>query len=310
MTLDGEVVIGSRPPSRASIFFDPGVRFVGAPAGTLLPAVWLTGANLNLYGGDVSGLGNDCIRVSAASGAPAGPTNLRWWGVKAHDCGGGGISVFGAGYPNVNIDISADVSRVGIDLSHDPHPEKGAGTHAAYIGGGNAFTSGQFAVYAHGTSSCSGGVQVGSMLQNSKLWVHARNLLWNAQRETGGNAIQIWGDQNSNVTVEDVEAYNIAGHVVQTTGMWQGLNSNIVVRYGRGELTLRNPHEGSGNYVPCRTLACYGSRAEGVPTKTSSGPHLPGVPCKPCRRGLERSGRGRPGVDATMTESRRNASVA
>jgi hypothetical protein len=250
MTLSGEVVIDAKPSRGASIFFDSGVRFTGAAPGSLLPAVWLSGLNLNLYGGDISGLGNDCIRISARSGDKTGPTNLRWWGVKAHDCAGAGLSVFGDSLPNVNLDISAEVWNVGLDLSLDPHGEKGAGIHGAYLGGGNAATSGQFTIYTHDIWNCSGDVQIGSMLQGARLWVRARNLLWRAGRETGGNAIQIWGDQNQNVTIQDVEAQNITGHVVQTGGMWQGDNLNIVIRYGRGVATLLNPREGTEKYVP------------------------------------------------------------
>jgi hypothetical protein len=250
MTLSGEVVIHAKPTRTASIFFDTGVRFTGTEAGTRLPAVWLSGANLNLYGGDVSGLGNDCIRISAHSGDTTGPTNLRWWGVRAHDCAGAGLSVFGTSLPNVNLDISAEIWNVGLDLSLDPHNDKGAGIHAAYLGGGEAATSGQFSIYAHDISNCSGDVQIGSMLQGSQVWVRARNLLWRAESETGGNSIQIWGDQNQNVTIQDVEAQNITGHVVQTGGMWQGDNTNIVVEYARGASTLLNPHEGATKYVP------------------------------------------------------------
>jgi hypothetical protein len=255
MTLSGEVVINAKPSRTSSIFFDSGVRFTGTGPGTRLPAVWLSGANLDLYGGDVSGLGNDCIRISAGSNDTTGPTNLRWWGVRAHDCGGTGLSVFGTSLPTVNLDISAEIWNVGLDLSLDPHPEKGAGLHAAYLGGGNAATSGQFAIYAHDTSNCSGDVQIGSMLQNAQVWVRARNLSWRAEHETGGNAIQIWGDQNQDDTIQDVEAQNITGHVVETGGMWQGDNANIVVKYGRGSFTLLNPREGTKKYVPFPAVA-------------------------------------------------------
>src|SRR5262249_30297947 len=67
LPLDGEVVCGAKPSSLVEIHFDAGVHFTGAPAGSQLPAVWIHGSNLALYGGDVSNLGNDCVRVQPAS---------------------------------------------------------------------------------------------------------------------------------------------------------------------------------------------------------------------------------------------------
>lgn len=248
MTLSGEVVFGQKLSSPADIHFDTGVYFTGAAAGTSLPAVWIHGSNLRLYGGNVSGLGNDCVKVSASSSDSSGPSNIRWWGVKLHDCGGNGFSAQGAGYPNTNLDIQAEVWNAGRTLSLDPHAVKGTGLHGAYIGGGNAPTSGRFIFYVHDQPT-GAAVQAGSNLQNSDLWIRAERLTWAGTAGMAGNAFQPWGGNDRNVVVHDLEVYDVTGHAVFDESLTGG---SVTVQYARSSGVTLSPAYQSSSYVTCQ----------------------------------------------------------
>jgi hypothetical protein len=248
MTLSGEIVFGQKLSAPADIHFDAGVYFTGTAAGTKLPAVWIHGSNLRLYGGDVSGLGNDCVKVSAASSDSSGPSNIRWWGVKLHDCGANGFAAQGAGYPNTNLDIQAEIWNAGRTLALDPHAVKGTGLHGAYIGGGNAPTTGRFIFYVHDQPT-GAAVQAGSNLQDSDLWIRAERLTWSGTAGLAGNAFQPWGGSNKAVVVHELQVSDVTGHALFDESLTGG---SVTVQYARASGVKLSPAYESSSYVTCQ----------------------------------------------------------
>jgi hypothetical protein len=251
MTITGEVTMGQRLSAPASIYFDKGVRFTGPPDGSNRPAIWLDASNLRLYGGEVSNVAQDCVRVQAGSADASGPTNIRWWGVRIHDCAGTGFSVQGTFYPNTGLDIQADIWACGQNLNLDPHPEKGTGLHGVYLGGGSTVSSGTFVFYVHDQAT-GAAVSIGPNLQSSRIWVEARRISFHATYQVAGNAVQFWGNNNSNVTVEDIQANELAGRVVETDGLTGG--SGIVIDRALGAAIGLSPAYRLGSFVTC--VAC------------------------------------------------------
>jgi hypothetical protein len=249
MTLSGEIVFGQKLSAPAEIHFDAGVKFTGTAAGTLLPAVWIHGSNLRLYGGDVSGMGNDCVRVGASSADSSGPTNIRWWGATIHDCGGTGFSAQASTYPNSGLDISAEIWNCGQNLALDPHIEKGTGLHGVYIGGGNAPTSGRFMFYVHDQAT-GAALQAGANLQNSDIWLRADRITFHSTSLAGGgNALQLWGGNDKNITVHDLEADTLAGRAVETESLTAG--TGIIVGYARATHAAVTPMYQPSSYLTC-----------------------------------------------------------
>lgn len=249
MTISGQVIFGQKLSSPAEIHFDPGVYFTGTAAGTQLPSVWIHGSNLQLYGGDVRGLGNDCVKVMAASADTSGPTNIRWWGVKLHDCGGNGFSAQGNKYPNSNLDISAEVWNAGQNLALDPHAVKGTGLHGAYIGGGDSPTSGRFVFDVHDQPT-GAALEAGANLQNADIWLRAARLTWSGTPGLAGNAFQPWGSSNKNVVVHDLEVTDITGHALFDESLSGG--SGNVVQYARSTGVAASPVYQPSSYVTCQ----------------------------------------------------------
>jgi hypothetical protein len=248
MTITGEVSFDQRLSAPASVYFDEGVRFTGALEGSNRPAIWLHASNLRLYGGDVSNVAQDCVRVQAGSADTSGPANIRWWGLRIHDCAGTGFSVQGTYYPNTGLDIQADIWACGQNINLDPHAEKGTGLHGAYLGGGSTISSGRFVFYVHDQPT-GAAVSIGANLQSSQLWVEASRITFQATSEVAGNAIQFWGDNNQNVTVMDVEANDLAGRVVETDGLLGG--SGLVIDHARATQIRLAPEYALGSYVTC-----------------------------------------------------------
>jgi hypothetical protein len=249
MTLSGEIVFGQKLSAPAEIHFDAGVKFTGTAAGTQLPAVWIHGSNLQLYGGDVSGMGNDCVRVGAGSSDTSGPTNIRWWGATIHDCGGNGFSAQGSTYPNSGLDIAAEIWKAGQNLALDPHVEKGTGLHGVYLGGGTAPTSGRFMFYVHDQPT-GAALQAGANLQNADIWLRADRITFKSTSVAGGgNALQLWGGNDKNITVHDLEADTLAGRVVETDSLTAGTGN--VVDYAHGSNVAVSPAYQSSNYATC-----------------------------------------------------------
>ena len=249
MTLSGEIVFAQKLSAPASIHFDSGVKFTGTAAGTMLPAVWIHASNLYLYGGDVTGQGNDCVRIGAASADTSGPTNIRWWGATIHDCGGTGFSTQASTYPNSGLDIAAEIWHAGQNLALDPHLEKGTGLHGAYIGGGNAPTSGRFAFYIHDQPT-GAALQAGANLQNSDIWLRAERITFKSTSIAGGgNALQLWGSNDKNITIHDLEANTLTGRAVETESLTAGTGNNV--NYARATNVAVSPMYQTSNYVTC-----------------------------------------------------------
>jgi chitodextrinase len=236
MTISGEVIIRNSLPSYAEIHFGPGVHFSGTEEGSALPAVWIVGArNIRLFGGDLSNPGGGAILVYDSSG-------VLWWDFKAHEAGGGCLSVFNVNSGSSDLDFDGELWECGLDLSYDPHAERGTGQHGAYIGGGDTgytVSRSKFSLYVH-DQPYGAAVQAGSNISGSEFWIKAVNVAFAAQRQVAGNAIQFWGGALNDITVHAVTGENLAGRVVETGGMYPCCNSNIVVEYGRGRNVLRN----------------------------------------------------------------------
>jgi len=248
MTITGEVDFDQRLSAPASVYFDKGVRFTGSAEGSNRPAIWLHASNLRLYGGEVSNAAQDCVRVQAGSADTSGPANIRWWGLRIHDCAGSGFSLQGTYYPNTGLDIQADIWACGQNINFDPHSEKGTGLHGAYLGGGSTISSGRFVFYVHDQPT-GAAVSIGANLENSRLWVEARRISFHATYQVAGNAVQFWGDNNRNVTVEDIEASALAGRVVETDGLQGG--DGITIERARGTEIRLLPAYALGSYVTC-----------------------------------------------------------
>ena len=160
-------------------------------------AVWLNNANnLYIFGGDIStsDTGGVCLRVY-------GSQHVLWWGFTAHDCGATGFQAQAIGGPVDHDDFQGTIWKVGQHLAWDPHAEAGTGLHAANLWDANqtgAFTNNRFAFYAHDipVGAC---VQFGNnqgVATGNVLYLKCVNATDEAQKQTGGNALQIWGDTN------------------------------------------------------------------------------------------------------------------
>jgi hypothetical protein len=246
MTIPGEIRINPVLASWAEIHFAPGVMFTGTAQGSKLPAVWIVNAkNLRLYGADLTCAGGSGILVYDS-------TNVHWWGWKAHDCGGGGLSVFNVNAGSSGLDFDGELANNGLDLTLDPHVEKGTGLHGAYIGGGSTewtVANSKFSLWVHDQST-GAAVQAGSNINGSRFWVKAERVTFQAQSQVAGNALQFWGGAVNNVTVQKVTGTDLAGRVVETDGLYASGNSNIIVKNGVGTRTLGNPLLSRVNYEP------------------------------------------------------------
>jgi Fibronectin type III domain len=251
MTITGKATVSKALASPAEIHFDPGVQFTGTAVGSALPAIWIVGAkNIRLYGGDLTNPGGGAILVYDS-------TNVLWWHFKAHDAAGGCLSVFNINSGSSGLDFDGELSRCGLDLSYDPHAEKGTGQHGSYIGGGNtAYTvaNSRFSLYVH-DQPYGAAVQAGSNISSSEFWVKAVNVTFNAQSQVAGNALQLWANNTGagnqglkNLTVHKVTGENLAGRVVEVCCL--AGSSGIVVEYGRGINTMTNPKLNGSTFAP------------------------------------------------------------
>ena len=244
MTLTGEVTFRNDLAGPAEIHFAPGVRFSGGSAHGFY-ALWFTGVrNLRLFGGDVTNPGGGCVREDDS-------TNLLWWGFVLHDCGGTGLLATTVSKDASGLDFDGEITNCGLDRSLDPHAEKGTGLHAAYLGGTyqnpNLTTSGKFSLYVHDQST-GAAIQAGSSLVDTDLWLKAINVTFEAQQQAAGSGIQFWGGDLENIIVRHATGQNLAGRMIETSGMYVCCNSGIRVGYARASSTMKNPRLTGSTY--------------------------------------------------------------
>lgn len=195
-TYTGNLDIGNH--AGLELWLDESVKLVG-PAGSALPAVGVHGRGVKVYGGDVSNpdggsgrSGGDGVKAYVGSGDSAGPDFL-WHGLRIHDCAAQGYSSQGSRFA-IHGDVSAEISRCGLNPSLDPHAIKGTGLHACYLGGGDTPTTGRYILVVHDQPT-GAACQTGAHAQ-CELWLAARNLTWTKDRYAG-NAFQPWGAGNA-----------------------------------------------------------------------------------------------------------------
>ena len=229
-----------------------GIRFVYTGS-RQVDGVWLNNAsNLYIFGGDIStsDTGGVCLRVY-------GSQHVLWWGFTAHDCGATGFQAQAIGGPVDHDDFQGTIWKVGQHLAWDPHAEKGTGLHAANLWDANqtnAFTNNRFAFYAHDipVGACvefgnSKGVATGNVL-----YLKCVNETDVAQTQTGGNALQLWGNIDNTVKatlkVKYLEGDNLQGFAYRDAGLSSGVDgSGIEIEYGRASNTNQNPRYAGQN---------------------------------------------------------------
>lgn len=255
-TVSGETVISRRLAGRAELDLQ-GVSFVYS-GGSNIPAVYLNDAsNLYIYGGDLStaDTGGQCLLFH-------GSQQILWWGFKVHDCGSSGVSVLTAGAAVNHLDLAGEITRIGQNLARDPHTEKGTGLHGAIMWDANtsySFTNNRFAFYAHDipTGACVevGNDQPASNAVGNVLYLKCVNETEVSKSQTGGNALQTWGDTDSlGLDVKYLEGDNLEGAALFAWGTYSGqTDKGITVEYGRASDTNQNPEVDAKQPTPWDT---------------------------------------------------------
>jgi hypothetical protein len=227
------------------------VRFVYS-GGLEYPAVWLNNAsNIRIYGGEASTVdtGGACIKVY-------GSQHVTWWGFSAHDCGGDGFAAQAIGGPVDQNDFQGTFWKVGQNLAWDPHQEKGAGLHGANLWDANYtgnFTNNRFAFDMHDipTGACVefGNDQPSSQASGNILYLRCVNATFVSRTETGGNALQFWGDTNTlGLDVKYLEGDNLQGYALLDSGAYPGQTCNgVTVEQGHASNTNQDPRLSSKN---------------------------------------------------------------
>jgi hypothetical protein len=243
-TVNGQTRISNRLSAPAELDLS-GVSFVYS-GGQDYNAVWLDNAqNLYIYGGDTStsDTGGACI-------SDYGSQHVLWWGFTAHDCGGDGFDAQAIGGPVDHNDFQGTIWKVGQNLAWDPHAEKGTGLHGANLWDANYsgnFTNNRFAFYAHdipvGACVEFGNDQPSSQATGNTLYLKCLNETELSTTQTGGNALQIWGDTNTlGLDVKYLQADNLQGFACFDHGIYSGQTAQgITIEYGRATNTNQNP---------------------------------------------------------------------
>lgn len=183
---------------RASLNTDPSVDIVGAQ-------------NMTIYGGNIT---ND--RGAGMVNRPYITSNrqlktFKWWDFYVHDTAGGGIGCHQENSLDIDgLDLRGEVTNWSTNLAYDPHNYKGSGLHGAYLG--ETKTNGYvrnstFVLHIH-DGPYGGGCQLGPGLVSTEVQVQAERLMYNppvGADGTGGNAVQIFGDNQANLVVSYVE---------------------------------------------------------------------------------------------------------
>lgn len=255
-TVTGETTLNKALTGHAELDLT-GVSFVYS-GGSNLPAVYLNGAsNLYIYGGDLStsDTGGTCL-------LDHGGSQILWWGFTVHDCGGSGVGVFNATAVD-HLDLQGEITKVGQNLSYDPHCslECGTGEHGAILwdaGNTTAFTNSRFAFYAHDipTGSCVeiGNAAVGTATGNT-LYLKCVNATKVATKQAAGDGLDIWGDTSTlGLDVPYIEVDNAQGRAIDASDTYSGQNTNgVTVDYGIASNTNQNTQLNE----PSNTLPWY-----------------------------------------------------
>jgi hypothetical protein len=254
------------------------VRFTGG-GGAGLPAVGIyNSAFLRIYGGEITNpppksVGHDGLHIYGAGVAGNGSTNhIVWWNLLVHDTVDSGIKML----PNVpfggsgqtaldntiaDCDIEAEVYMIGRDKTADTHPEPGTGQHCCLLADTDpsgatypSFLRNRVAIDGHdtGLSSSQGGgsiVELGfndaaSTITGNTLIIRGLHTLFNAQQQTAGNGLNLWGDAATGATVQFLQHSNATGSAVSNYPPGQN-RSGVIVVYGRHSSTNQNAWEGT-----------------------------------------------------------------
>jgi hypothetical protein len=246
----GETTFRKRLPGWAEVHFDRRTMFRGKRGGDL-PAVWIdTSAHIRFYGGTVlnpGGAGGILIYDSAY---------VTWRDFLVHWVGGSGLVVQGIHGPNTHLDLEGRIAHWGDNLAHDPHSEKGTGLHGALLGDAKyGVKDSRFVLDLHdgptGSGVEAGGSQSTDGFWNNTLYLRCRNLTMRAVHQTGGNCIQLWGDNVTGNRFAYIEADDLQGLPYQTDGLYDGqsLATDTVV-YGRASHTNLNSRMGDTRWDP------------------------------------------------------------
>jgi hypothetical protein len=153
------------------------------------------------------------------------------------------------GGPVDHDDFQGTISKVGQNLSWDPHAEKGTGLHGANLWDANTtgnFTNNRFAFYAHDipTGACVefGNDQPTSLATGNVLYLKCVNETEVALSQTGGSALQLWGDTNTlGLDVKYLEADNTQGRALDNQGLYTGQSlAGVTVADGQAAQTNQN----------------------------------------------------------------------
>lgn len=252
-TVSGETIIGNRLSAPAVIDLSGAtVKFVYS-GGQNTPAVWIKNVqNLRIFGGDLStaDTGGSCLNWTASQ-------HSLWWGWKAHDCGGTGLSMFNAkpGYsyagPVSYDDVQGEAWKFGQHRAWDPHAEKCSGLHGANLADDNnySFDHNRIALYAHDSACAGAGIEFGSshstnIPANNTIILKATNLSFLSKTQTGGNCYQTWGYGNKSTDLEYLECSNVTGHPYWSHGLNDTPNNELgtdTVDYARAANVRQNP---------------------------------------------------------------------
>lgn len=229
----GETVFSKALAAPAEIRFDSGCRFTGTAKGSQLPAVWLNGQrNVRMYGGDIVNPGG--VGILCYTG------DHHWWDFKAHDCAIHGGACYAVGGP-VAADLRGEVWNCGLDLTLDPHAEKGTGLHAWYWADSKPDpVSGRIVLDVHDQPT-GAALQLGPGARDVEVAIRANRLTFPAQSQIAGNAFQPWtynGVSPTNIRVRYLEAHDCQGRAVDGGN---GSFVNVTVEYGRASNMCLNP---------------------------------------------------------------------
>ena len=146
--------------------------------------------------------------------------------------------------------------ELGQNLAWDPHAEKGTGLHGANLWDANStgnFTNNRFAFYAHdipvGACVEFGNAQPSSQATGNVLYLKCVNATDVSTIQTGGNALQVWGDTNTlGLDVKYLEGDNLQGFAYFDHGISSGQTAKgVTIEYGSATNTNQNPRYADRN---------------------------------------------------------------